>query len=120
MPSGPEPQRQTTTKRPAAEPAPHFGFTLSAALKVQHIVISSIDDELSEPLPMINPFQYGAELKPAQLVNRKPELRDVTRTLLEHGRLFLIGPRRHGKTAILHAACLVARRADAVVLSLDA
>jgi hypothetical protein len=69
---------------------------------------------------MINPFQYGAELKPAQLVNRKPEIRDVTRTLLEHGRLFLIGPRRHGKTAILHAASLVARRADAVVLSLDA
>jgi uncharacterized protein len=67
-----------------------------------------------------NPFQYGAELKTAQMVNRKEEIRDVTRTLLEHGRLFLIGPRRHGKTAILRAASATARRQGALVLSLDA
>lgn len=67
-----------------------------------------------------NPFQYGAELKPSQLVNRKLEIRDVTRALLEHGRLFLIGPRRHGKTAVLHAACAAARREDAIVLEFDA
>lgn len=67
-----------------------------------------------------NPFQYGAELKPGQMVNRKQEIRDVTRALLEHGRLFLIGPRRHGKTAILHAAILAARRGGALVLELDA
>jgi len=28
---------------------------------------------------MGNPFQYGAELKPSQIVNRKQEIRDVTR-----------------------------------------
>jgi hypothetical protein len=48
---------------------------------------------------MRNPFQYGAELKPSQIVNRRQELRDVQRAILEHGRLFLLGPRRFGKTA---------------------
>ncbi len=43
---------------------------------------------------MRNPFQYGAELKPSQIVNRKQELRDVQRAILGHGRLFLLGPRR--------------------------
>ena len=69
---------------------------------------------------MSNPFQYGAELKPSQLVNRKLEIRDVSRALLEHGRLFLLGPRRHGKTAILNAACAVAQRQEAIILSLNA
>ena len=31
---------------------------------------------------MRNPFQYGAELKPGQIVNRKQELRDVQRAIL--------------------------------------
>jgi hypothetical protein len=69
---------------------------------------------------MRNPFQYGAELKSAQIVNRKPELRDVERAILEHGRLFLLGPRRYGKTAILRAAGAAAERAGAVVIRLDA
>lgn len=69
---------------------------------------------------MSNPFQYGAELKPGQLVNRKQEIRDVTRAIVEHGRLFLLGPRRHGKTAILRAAGAAAQRSGAIVISLDA
>ena len=59
---------------------------------------------------MRNPFQYGAELKPSQIVNRKQELRDVQRAILEQGRLFLLGPRRFGKTAILRAATAAAER----------
>jgi hypothetical protein len=39
---------------------------------------------------MRNPFQYGAELKLGQIVNRRQELRDVERAILEHGRLFLL------------------------------
>ncbi len=69
---------------------------------------------------MNNPFQYGAALKPSQMLNRRQEIRDVTRALLEHGRLFLLGPRRHGKTEILHAVCAAAARQGAIVLSLDA
>jgi uncharacterized protein len=67
-----------------------------------------------------NPFQYGAELKAAQIVDRKRELRDVERAILEHGRLFLLGPRRFGKTAILRAAGAAAERAGAIVIRLDA
>ena len=64
---------------------------------------------------MRNPFQYGAELKPSQIVNRKQELRDVQRAILGHGRLFLLGPRRFGKTAILRAAAATAEREGAIV-----
>ncbi|MGH8171466.1 MAG: AAA family ATPase, partial [Steroidobacteraceae bacterium] len=69
---------------------------------------------------MRNPFQYGAELRPSQIVNRKSEIRDVTRAILEQGRLFLLGPRRFGKTAILRAASGAAERQGAVVIRLDA
>jgi uncharacterized protein len=69
---------------------------------------------------MRNPFQYGAELKPAQIVNRKQELRDVQRAILDQGRLFLLGPRRFGKTAILRAATAAAERNGAIVIRLDA
>ncbi len=69
---------------------------------------------------MNNPFQYGAELKPSQIVNRKQEIRDTTRAITEHGRLFLIGPRRFGKTAVLRAATAAARRTGAIVIFLDA
>jgi uncharacterized protein len=69
---------------------------------------------------MRNPFQYGAELKPSQLVDRKQELRDVRRAILEQGRLFLLGPRRFGKTAILRAAAADAAKEGAVVIRLDA
>lgn len=69
---------------------------------------------------MRNPFQYGAELRPSQIVNRKSEIRDVTRAILEQGRVFLLGPRRFGKTAILRAASAAAERRGAVVIRLDA
>jgi AAA+ ATPase superfamily predicted ATPase len=67
-----------------------------------------------------NPFQYGAELKPSQIVDRKAEIRDVARAITEQGRLFLLGPRRFGKTAILRAATATAQRAGAIVIRLDA
>lgn len=69
---------------------------------------------------MRNPFQYGAELRPNQIVNRKSEIRDVTRAILEQGRIFVLGPRRFGKTAILRAATAAAERQGAVVIRLDA
>lgn len=69
---------------------------------------------------MRNPFQYGAELKLDQIVNRKHEIRDVTQAILEQGRVFLLGPRRFGKTAILRAASAAAERQGAVVIRLDA
>jgi len=53
---------------------------------------------------MENPFQFGRELGVAELVDREEEVNEVIRTVQQGGKLFLIGPRRFGKTSILKAA----------------
>ena len=68
-----------------------------------------------------NPFEYGRELAPEELVDRVEEVRVATTTIVEAGKLFLIGPRRYGKTSILHVAARRATASDgAVVLRYDA
>lgn len=67
-----------------------------------------------------NPFQYGRELEASELVDRDEELRLVRQTIEQRSTLFLIGPRRFGKTSILRAATEEARAANAVVLRYDA
>lgn len=69
---------------------------------------------------MRNPFQFGRELGAAELVDRTDEVREVVRTIEEAGKLFLIGPRRYGKTSILKAASERAQAKGAVVLRYDA
>lgn len=69
---------------------------------------------------MENPFDYGHALDPAQMVDRIPEVAEVHRTLLTGGALFLIGPRRFGKTSILKAAEAKAVAAGGVVIRHDA
>jgi len=51
-----------------------------------------------------NPFEFGGELKASSLIDREQELDQVVRTIENGGKLFLIGPRRYGKTSILAAA----------------
>jgi AAA+ ATPase superfamily predicted ATPase len=51
-----------------------------------------------------NPFEFGGELKASSLIDREQELDQVVRTIEDGGKLFLIGPRRYGKTSILAAA----------------
>ncbi len=53
---------------------------------------------------MENPFQFGRELGTAELVDRADEVEEVARTVRQGGKLFLIGPRRFGKTSILKTA----------------
>jgi hypothetical protein len=69
---------------------------------------------------MNNPFQYGRELGAADLVDRESEIAEVVSTIHEGGKLFLIGPRRYGKTSILQAAQTQAEKDGAVVLRYDA
>src|SRR5215216_1850888 len=54
--------------------------------------------------PMKNPFEFGRELGAEELVDRQEEVMAVMRTLRERGKLFLVGPRRYGKTSILKTA----------------
>ncbi len=47
-----------------------------------------------------NPFEFGGELKASAPIDREQELDLVIRTIENGGKLFLIGPRRYGKTSI--------------------
>jgi hypothetical protein len=63
-----------------------------------------------------NPFEYARELDAGELVDRDDELEAVVNTIRNHGKLFLIGPRRYGKTSILKAASESAARSGMLVL----
>lgn len=51
-----------------------------------------------------NPFEFGRELGADELVNRVSELEIVNQTINTSGKLFVIGPRRFGKTSLLKSA----------------
>jgi uncharacterized protein len=51
-----------------------------------------------------NPFRYGADFGPEHIVGRKDEIACVESAIRDGMRLFLIGPRRFGKTSIIRAA----------------
>ena len=67
-----------------------------------------------------NPFEFGRELAAGELVDREAELEVVRRSILNRGRLFFIGPRRYGKTSILHAAEELLTAEGVVVLRYNA
>ncbi|MEO0558115.1 MAG: ATP-binding protein [Bacteroidota bacterium] len=69
---------------------------------------------------MSNPFEFGRELSSTEIVDRADEVARVVETIEQGGRLFLIGPRRFGKTSILRAASERARASGAVVLRYNA
>ena len=71
-------------------------------------------------MPTKNPFEFGRELSSVELVDREQELGAVVRTMEQGGRLFLIGPRRFGKTSILRVAAEQAEAEGIVVLRYDA
>ena len=77
--------------------------------------------EVSPPLDRRpNPFEFGKEIDPSRLVDRHEEVDIVARTGVNGGCLFLIGPRRYGKTSILAAAAQRLQDAGITVLRYDA
>ena len=69
---------------------------------------------------MKNPFEFGRELGVDEIVDRDAEVAEVVKTIEQGGKLFIIGPRRYGKTSILKAAEDRLQTAGAVVLRYDA
>lgn len=69
---------------------------------------------------MENPFEFGRELGADELVDRQEEVAEVIRVIRGGEKLFVIGPRRYGKTSILKAADDRAAREGAVVLRYNA
>ena len=68
---------------------------------------------------MKNPFKFGREIGTSDLVNRQEEIRLVVNAIREGSKLFLIGPRRYGKTSIIRAASENAEQVGCVVLRYD-
>lgn len=67
-----------------------------------------------------NPFEYGRELGLDELVDREEEIDLIRAAIRNRSKLFLIGPRRYGKTSVLSAAEEAATREGAVVIRVDA
>jgi AAA+ ATPase superfamily predicted ATPase len=63
-----------------------------------------------------NPFRYGADFGPDDIVDRKDEIAHVEQVIRDGMRLFLTGPRGFGKTSILRASQANMSRKGAMVL----
>ena len=69
---------------------------------------------------MVNPFEFGRELGTGELVDRDEDVAAVIQTVKRGTKLFLVGPRRFGKTSILKTAEDRLAATRAVTLRFDA
>ncbi|MGD0905274.1 MAG: ATP-binding protein [Terracidiphilus sp.] len=67
-----------------------------------------------------NPFWFGGDVGAEGLVDRDTETAQVERTIRDGSKLFLIGPRRFGKSSILRAASERLAAKGAIVIRVDA
>ena len=67
-----------------------------------------------------NPFRFGGDLGANEIVDRVEETAQVESTIRNGEKLFLIGPRRFGKTSILRAAQENLEAHGAIVFRLNA
>ncbi len=63
---------------------------------------------------MANPFVYGEVVPRAAFVDRERELERLARDLLAGQKIFLISPRRYGKSSLIHHALDAAARRGAL------
>jgi uncharacterized protein len=67
---------------------------------------------------MTNPFVYGEVVRDEAFVDREVELDRLTRDLLAGQKVFLISPRRYGKSSLVHRALAEARRQGALTMEI--
>jgi uncharacterized protein len=67
---------------------------------------------------MTNPFVYGEVVPVSAFVDREDELDRLTRDLLAGQKVFLISPRRYGKSSLVRQALRAAARGGALVVDL--
>src|SRR6266480_4593850 len=65
---------------------------------------------------MNNPFVYGEVVPAAAFVDRETELDRLTRDLLAGQKIFLISPRRSGKSSLVRQALRAAERGGALTV----
>jgi hypothetical protein len=63
-----------------------------------------------------NPFVYGEVVPPAAFVDREVEIDRLTRDLLAGQKIFLISPRRYGKSSLVRQALRAAGRSRALTV----
>lgn len=66
-----------------------------------------------------NPFEFGRAMRADAIVDREEELRRLTDAVRNGERLFLIGPRRYGKTSLLNFMQGELGRDGVIVLKYD-
>jgi hypothetical protein len=57
---------------------------------------------VAKSIDSANPFEFGRAMRADSIVDREEELRRLTTAVRNGERLFLIGPRRYGKTSLLN------------------
>jgi hypothetical protein len=67
-------------------------------------------------VPDANPFVYGEVVPPSAFVGREAELDRLTRDLLAGQKVFLISPRRYGKSSLVRRALTAAARGGALTV----
>jgi len=67
---------------------------------------------------MTNPFVYGEVVPLSAFVDREDELDRLTRDLMAGQKVFLISPRRYGKSSLVRQALRAAARGGALVVDL--
>jgi hypothetical protein len=67
---------------------------------------------------MTNPFVYGEVVPLSAFVDREEELDRLTRDLMAGQKVFLISPRRYGKSSLVRQALRAASRGGALVVDL--
>ena len=65
---------------------------------------------------MTNPFVYGEVVPVVAFVDRETELDRLTRDLLAGQKIFLISPRRYGKSSLVRQALRAAERGGALTV----
>ena len=65
---------------------------------------------------MTNPFVYGEVVPAASFVDREVEVDRLTRDLLAGQKVFLISPRRYGKSSLVRRALDAAERSGALAI----
>jgi hypothetical protein len=66
-----------------------------------------------------NPFEFGRAMRADAIVDREEELRRLMDAVRNGERLFLIGPRRYGKTSLLNFMQSELERGGVIVLKYD-
>ena len=69
---------------------------------------------------MQNPFEFGRELGAGELVNRTEEIALIESIISTSGKLFIIGPRRFGKTSILKTVSEIEKKKGNIIFRYDA